>query len=50
MSYYNDSYEFEDYDDDDCNGSAIKELIIKFEGATNSVKVQSTNVGLKVCA
>lgn len=36
-------------DDDDDGASITRELVIKFEGTTNKVQVQSTDIGLKVC-
>lgn len=46
VSYCDGSDELWDYDDD---GLITRELVIKFEGTANRVKVQSTDVGLKVC-
>lgn len=47
MNYCDGSDDLEDYDNDDA--TTTRELVIKLEGTTNKIKVQSTDVGLQVC-
>ena len=47
INYCDGSDDLEDYDSDDA--TTTRELVIKLEGTTNKIKVQSTDVGLQVC-